>query len=244
MIFRRFSTQVRKHNWLAAGMDFLIVVIGVFLGIQASNWNQTRQDRAEEQRYFAQVIGDLRQDLETFETVKIRSANFDRAAEHTLAALQNGISPNENPGRVALDIHLGGFLFVPRPARATYDELISTGNLGLLRDTSAKAALAKYYQQFDENRQWDVLLRDQQSEYWRAAAGILPRRVLQEAIRGREANVTAGEADHIIEAARERPRIKDLLIGMAAHQERVRRDSEFMAERARALIDQLQPLAE
>lgn len=243
MIVGRFSKQIRNHNWLAVWVDFLIVMLGVFLGIQASNWNQARQDREEERRYFAQLIEDLRQDLATFEAVKNRSANFDAAAERTLAALKNGMPSGESPGRVALDIHLGGYLYLPRPARATYDELISTGNLRLLRNTDAKAALAKYYLMFADNRQWDGLLREQQSEYWQATAGILPRPVLQAALHDREANISRSEGAQILSAARGRPRIKDLLIGMAAHQERVRRDSEFLAVRAKALIDQLQPLA-
>jgi hypothetical protein len=34
-----------------------------------------------------------------------------------------------------------------------------------------------------------------------------------------------------------------MLVGMAAHQERVRRDSQLLGERGRALIKELEPLA-
>ena len=39
MILRRLTTNLRAQNWTAIAIDFLIVVLGVFLGIQASNWN-------------------------------------------------------------------------------------------------------------------------------------------------------------------------------------------------------------
>lgn len=47
MILRRVMEHVRDQNWAAVGIDFCIVVIGVFFGIQVANWNDAR---AEERR--------------------------------------------------------------------------------------------------------------------------------------------------------------------------------------------------
>jgi len=44
MIFRRIKAHIEKENWFAVGIDFCIVVIGVFIGIQVANWNETRAD--------------------------------------------------------------------------------------------------------------------------------------------------------------------------------------------------------
>ena len=41
-MIRRIREHVAHHNWFAVAIDLAIVVIGVFLGTQASNWNQTR----------------------------------------------------------------------------------------------------------------------------------------------------------------------------------------------------------
>jgi hypothetical protein len=48
--------------------------------------------------------------------------------------------------------------------------------------------------------------------------------------------LSAAEDRAIWQAARTHPRISNMLIGMAAHQERVRRDSETHAARAKKLI--------
>lgn len=45
MILRRLTTNLKSQNWTAIAIDFVIVVIGVFLGIQASNWNQSRLEK-------------------------------------------------------------------------------------------------------------------------------------------------------------------------------------------------------
>lgn len=44
MILRRLRTHVEAENWLAVAIDFVIVVIGVFIGIQVANWNEARKD--------------------------------------------------------------------------------------------------------------------------------------------------------------------------------------------------------
>ena len=36
MLLRRVTEHVRDQNWTAVGVDFVIVVIGVFVGIQVS----------------------------------------------------------------------------------------------------------------------------------------------------------------------------------------------------------------
>ena len=242
-ILRRVSGRLREQDWAAVLIEMLIVVIGVFFGIQAANWNQTRQDRQEERRVYSQLIEDLRTDVGTLELAIKQSRNFDRAAENVLAALHSGTLSKTDPPRFAVDVHLAGFIYIPRPARRTYDELVSTGGLRLLRNGEAKQAIAEYYAKFETDRQWDSLLREQQGYYWRMTAGVVPRRVLQAATRGRIPDVTPAEAASILSAARRRPEIADLLVGMAAHQERVRRDSERLGKQARELIRRLEPLA-
>ena len=44
MILRRITEHVKTQNWLAVAIDFVIVVGGVFIGIQAANWNAARAE--------------------------------------------------------------------------------------------------------------------------------------------------------------------------------------------------------
>jgi hypothetical protein len=215
---RQWSGKAREQNWFAVAIDFLIVAVGVFLGLQAANWNESRKERIEERRYYAQILDDLREDQETLKDTLKRAARHDLAAEDTLRAMRTGLLPNASPGRFAAQIHYAGFLYIPRASRRTYDELISTGNLGLLRDQAAKAAIADYYAHFDDLRQWDQLLRQQQGRYWEVTAGVLPRSALKAAMRSREPDVSAEEASQILARLRARPGVDDLLVGMAAHQ--------------------------
>ena len=45
MILRRVIEHVKTQNWTAVALDFVIVVVGVFIGIQVANWNDARGER-------------------------------------------------------------------------------------------------------------------------------------------------------------------------------------------------------
>ncbi len=235
MILRRVVENARTQNWFAVTLDFFIVVMGVFVGIEVANWNQARQDRQEERRYYGQLLVDLRGDLDVFSRAERRADLYDAAAQLVIDRL-GGKAAKAPPGRMAMAIHKAGWVYIPYASRGTYNELVSTGNLGLLRSSELKSEIANYYASFDENRQWDVLLRDQQSDYWKETAGVLPRSVVRAALRGTELTLSPDEDRAIWQAARSHPRLSNMLIGMGAYQERVRRDSESQAARAKKLI--------
>ena len=240
MLLRRVTEHAKAQNWFAVTLDFFIVVVGVFIGIEVANWNQARQDRQEERRYYGQLLVDLKTDLETLAKAKRLADLHDAAAQQVLDRLDNNSPSQYSPGQLAKAVHLAGFIYIPHASRGTYDELISTGNLRFLRNSQLKSQIAHYYEGFERDRQWDSLLRDQQSDYWSGTAGILPRPVLRAAVRGGEPPVTSEEDRAIWGRAQSHARLPKMLIGMAAHQERVRRDSELHAARAAKLIADIQ----
>jgi hypothetical protein len=62
MILRRLTENLRAQNWTAISIEFLIVVIGVFIGTQVSNWNEERIEKRET----AQLLLELRPALQSF----------------------------------------------------------------------------------------------------------------------------------------------------------------------------------
>ncbi|MFT5573220.1 MAG: hypothetical protein ACI9FR_002153 [Cryomorphaceae bacterium] len=43
MILRSVTQHVKDQNWFAVVLDFIIVVFGVFVGLQVSNWNEAQE---------------------------------------------------------------------------------------------------------------------------------------------------------------------------------------------------------
>ena len=47
MILRRITKHVKDQNWFAVGLDFIIVLAGILIAFQITNWNEEKSDRAE-----------------------------------------------------------------------------------------------------------------------------------------------------------------------------------------------------
>ena len=79
MILRSVMRHVRDQNWFAVGLDFVIVVVGVFIGIQVANWNEERAEGDLADRYRLQLMEDVRADLADIE-VGYRTSEWRLAA--------------------------------------------------------------------------------------------------------------------------------------------------------------------
>ncbi|MFL6852834.1 MAG: hypothetical protein ACJ8EM_04955 [Sphingomicrobium sp.] len=69
MILHRLSANLRAQNWTAIAIEFLIVVVGVFIGTQVANWNQSRLEKRATERMLEQLHPELRSQLEFFDSV-------------------------------------------------------------------------------------------------------------------------------------------------------------------------------
>jgi hypothetical protein len=70
MILRRLTENLRAQNWTAITIEFLIVVVGVFIGTQVANWNQQRLEKQATERMLAQLVPELGAELEFFDNSK------------------------------------------------------------------------------------------------------------------------------------------------------------------------------
>ena len=93
MIFRRVKAHIENENWFAVFIDFLIVVVGVFIGIQVANWNERLGDQNEYQLAIERLHDETLANLDVLEKVeketgykldKVRTAiEALRSCEHT-----------------------------------------------------------------------------------------------------------------------------------------------------------------
>ena len=67
MLLRRVISHFRKQEWTAIGLDFLIVVVGVFIGVQIGNANQSRQQKQLYEESFDRAIVEIHTNVEALE---------------------------------------------------------------------------------------------------------------------------------------------------------------------------------
>ncbi len=70
MIYKRVAARLRAQDWLAITIEVGIVIVGVFIGTQVSNWNQERLEKRETQRMVAQLDPQLQAMRNYFRTAR------------------------------------------------------------------------------------------------------------------------------------------------------------------------------
>ena len=63
MILRRLSQSLKEQNWTAMLIEFVLLVVGVFLGIQVSNWNEARIGQARTKQALDAFRVDMRDQM-------------------------------------------------------------------------------------------------------------------------------------------------------------------------------------
>lgn len=143
MVIRRIREHAATHNWFAVTIDILIVFIGVFLGIQANNWNEARISDAAARTDRMRLIEDLRtNELD----LQGRLFYYKSVRQHALKALAGFSSPDADLGEGFLVNAYQASQVRQRPMRRfTYDELVSTGSLARIGDQKLREQLDLYY---------------------------------------------------------------------------------------------------
>ncbi|MEM6537224.1 MAG: hypothetical protein AAF668_05785 [Pseudomonadota bacterium] len=144
MILRRVIEHVRTQNWTAVLLDFLIVVLGVFLGIQVNGWDVARKDRLAENDFYRKVkleINDAQEassriyGLRNATAVNIRSAMdvlFLRGERKTLTKDE------------CVALWASGHYTIPIIQIPSFDQLVSTGRVNIIRKTDLRDTLVSF----------------------------------------------------------------------------------------------------
>lgn len=173
MLLRRVIEHVRAQNWTAVGIDFVIVVVGILLALQISDWNQARQDRVRERTYLARIADDLAQSFEDIEHGIQLSQERATLGRLLIDSVRDEERVRADPGRFIVALQQSGYTFAPAIRSHAFDELQASGDLGLIRDKALLVAITEFHTDVREVSQWRHIRETKQSEYMKRAAGIL-----------------------------------------------------------------------
>ncbi|MEZ5960239.1 MAG: hypothetical protein R3C30_07380 [Hyphomonadaceae bacterium] len=142
MILRRIIAHFRKQEWTAIGIDLVIVVFGVFIGIQVANWNEGRIERLQERGFlvrlhedFTQSIAGQARDLAFLDQQLADQAAILRSLDACAVAPEDQIAFQRGIGAL-------GYINPPRLYRRTIDEIGASGETDIIRNDALKRRLA------------------------------------------------------------------------------------------------------
>ncbi|MCY7339186.1 MAG: hypothetical protein LH465_04440 [Sphingomonas bacterium] len=143
MVIRRIREHVASHNWFAVGIDLAIVVLGVLIATQVSNWNESRLEAAKAHAYRARLLDELDFNARQFGA---QVAYYREVRAHGLAALAMIDGKQDATPRDFL-VHAYQLSQIDTNAAKTYiyDEVTSAGLVNLLGDETTQAMASDYY---------------------------------------------------------------------------------------------------
>ncbi len=173
---RRLVSHLRRHDWTTAGIEFLIVILGVFVGLQANTWSAQQTDKRRGEEYVERLIVDLERDLVQRRNLVAYYEAVQESAERTHTLLLR----SDSDARALVINAYRATEFSGAPwSRATWEEIVSSGDLALLPRSAIDGGLLYY---FDDNTAVRVFEALRASRYRRRVRGALPHGV-QTAIR-------------------------------------------------------------
>jgi hypothetical protein len=167
MILRRIIAHLRKQEWTAIGIDFVIVVVGVFVGIQVANWNDDAADRRRGAEYVERLSREMEIDLATRRGEVAYYAAVLDSVLRTDALLAD---PRADPEALIVSAYRATEITYLPPTRATWNEIVSSGDIGLL-PREAVGGIAAYYARDGSQFITEIL---QRSDYRRRVREIIP----------------------------------------------------------------------
>lgn len=158
MLLQSVIGHVRSQNWFAVGIDFAIVVFGVFAGIQLGNWNAARVDRAEEAAFLADLHGEITAGTDVYRDKLVARLSVQDAMGSALALLSA-----EETGRDLTEAECtaigGSFIFsLGNAALPSLDRMQANNRLGIVRDQDLSEALSRLAQVMTSMKERNALL--------------------------------------------------------------------------------------
>ncbi|MUP44444.1 hypothetical protein E0K83_01635 [Gramella sp. BOM4] len=142
-IRRRLLRENRFTRYLIYAIgEIILVVIGILIAVQLNNWNQSDKEEKLANQYLKNIQFDLNQDLESLERVETLVNDRRRAATSILNSLDS--NDYKNPGVFLFQVDNAGRYGIPQRARATYEDLIATGNIQFIPKSTREKVTAYY----------------------------------------------------------------------------------------------------
>lgn len=173
MFVQRLTKAIKTQNWFAVVLEVGVVVLGVFLGFQVTEWNEERQLTAQRGIYLERLRDNIERDIAEAEIVIGEN-------QRAMADIRRLESIAENPELAASDpeafltsFSSPSFMRWIYLVRSTFDELRSNGLLSVLDNRELEDRLIGYYSMREVRDQWVDEATVSSMRFAQLSAGLL-----------------------------------------------------------------------
>jgi hypothetical protein len=141
MILRRITQHVKDQNWFAVALDFVIVVVGILIAFQITNWNENRAERTQEIQYLSAMKRDVESSIRILNVsiASLQRQQNARKALYTFHADPAAVLVSDELDKLIAD----GMFRLERAVlnHTTFETLKSSGQMSLIKSSELVRAL-------------------------------------------------------------------------------------------------------
>ena len=143
MLLRSVTQHVQKQNWFAVFIDFLIVVFGVFIGVQVANWNDRHTEIQNANKMLSSLVIDLENELRGVEMV----GDYWLTAQAYGESAVLGFAGNESISdeQFVISAYQTSQAIIPSNNRSTFEQMVSSGNINIAGSEALRQALTRFF---------------------------------------------------------------------------------------------------
>jgi len=145
MALRSLAVRLRQQDWTAVTIEILIVIVGVFVGLQVSNWNDERKENARGREYLLRLHDELLQDADGLTLISRFWKQVADSGVIAIAYAEDGVLVHGSGWRTLLAYHEASQVWPYRKPDVTFQEIRSTGNMLLIRNDALRDRIARHY---------------------------------------------------------------------------------------------------
>lgn len=147
---RSLAVNLLDRRWFTFAVELVLVIVGILAALTIDGWVTERENRQSERIYLESIARDLGQ----FESELKAQIEFEDGIIRTGTSAYNilgGANPRARPAELGAKLT---HLFDRRTVflqSAAYTDIVSTGNLELIRDRSLRDRLINYFASMDRS---------------------------------------------------------------------------------------------
>ena len=129
MILRRIIAHFRKQEWTAIGIDFVIVVLGVFVATQVADWSAREADKRRGEIYLRQLAAEVEADQRARQRL---IAYYDAVNEGAVRANDLLEQSSPDPRELVINAYRATEYAYYATSHSTWDEVVASGDVALI----------------------------------------------------------------------------------------------------------------
>jgi hypothetical protein len=142
MILRRFMKHATDQNWYAVTLDILVVIVGIFLGMQVTDWNRNQEINNEVGIYKQRLVLELNENISRIDN----DIKYYKKVNYYAGLVFRDIDKpvDELDEEFIINIYQATQRTGQRVANFTINEINSTGMLKYFKDIDLRQLIQIY----------------------------------------------------------------------------------------------------